>query len=84
MNTPKDDAAGEPLSVYVRHKLDGYLAHLGDQEPSNLHQFVMTEVERPLFACVMNYCGGNQTRAARILGLNRGTLRKKLREYGIE
>ena len=43
----------------------------------------MREVEEPLFKVVMNHVEGNQSRAAIILGINRGTLRKKLKEFGI-
>jgi Fis family transcriptional regulator len=43
----------------------------------------MREVEEPLFKVVMNRVKGNQSRAATILGINRGTLRKKLKEFGI-
>jgi Fis family transcriptional regulator len=43
----------------------------------------MREVEEPLFRAVMEYTDGNQVRAASMLGINRGTLRKKLREYGL-
>jgi DNA-binding protein Fis len=45
--------------------------------------FVMREVEEPLFKVVMGHVQGNQSRAATILGINRGTLRKKLKEFGI-
>jgi Fis family transcriptional regulator len=45
---------------------------------------VMDEVERPLLECTMEYCGGNQTKAAKYLGLNRGTLRKKLKHHGLD
>ena len=41
----------------------------------------MGEVEKPLFKTVMEYAGGNQSQAADILGINRGTLRKKLMVY---
>jgi Fis family transcriptional regulator len=41
----------------------------------------MSEVEQPLFKAVLEFTGGNQSRAADILGINRGTLRKKLRSY---
>jgi Fis family transcriptional regulator len=44
---------------------------------------VLREVEEPLFRAVMSYADGNQSRAAEILGINRGTLRKKLKEYGL-
>jgi Fis family transcriptional regulator, factor for inversion stimulation protein len=43
----------------------------------------MREVEEPLFKVVMCHVQGNQSRAATILGINRGTLRKKLKEFGI-
>jgi Fis family transcriptional regulator len=48
-----------------------------------LYDLVIGEVERPLFQAVMDYTQGNQSQAAGILGINRGTLRKKLRTYSI-
>jgi Fis family transcriptional regulator len=48
-----------------------------------LYDLVMREVEEPLFRAVLDYSAGNQSRAADILGINRGTLRKKLRTYGL-
>ena len=74
---------GEVLAVCVRDALEEYFGHLGDYEPSNLYQLVLAELERPLFESVMKRCGGNQTQAARILGISRGTLRKKLVQYEI-
>ncbi len=44
---------------------------------------MLREVEEPLFRAVLDYTEGNQSRAADILGMNRGTLRKKLKDYGI-
>ena len=44
-------------------------------------ELVMREVEKPLFRTVMEYADGNQSQAAEILGINRGTLRKKLKTY---
>jgi Fis family transcriptional regulator len=44
---------------------------------------VLREVEEPLFRAVLDYSSGNQCRAAAILGINRGTLRKKLRQFGL-
>ena len=55
----------------------------GANAPTGLHGIVLREVEAPLFAEVMRYCGDNQTRAAELLGMTRATLRKKLREYGL-
>lgn len=51
---------------------------------SDLHAVVMREVEVPLFVEVLGHCDGNQSRAAEMLGIHRATLRKKLREYGID
>jgi Fis family transcriptional regulator len=48
-----------------------------------LYDLVLREVEEPLFRTVLNYSSGNQTRAAEVLGINRATLRKKLREFGL-
>lgn len=49
--------------------------------PSNLYKLVLQEVEEPLFETVLNYTRGNQSRAAEVLGINRTTLRKKLKQY---
>ncbi len=58
--------------------------HTREDEPSDIYEQVIREVEKSLFVRVMRYVSGNQTRAAKIMGLNRGTLRKKLRKYGID
>ena len=52
--------------------------------PSGLYQRVLDRVEAPLIAMALNACGGNQIRAADLLGLNRNTLRKKIRAHSIE
>lgn len=75
--------AGIPLNGHVRDALDQYFEDLGGHDPANLYQLMLNEVERPLFEAVMRYARGNQTRAAEILGINRGTLRKKLKLYGL-
>jgi Fis family transcriptional regulator len=56
---------------------------LNGHAPGHLYDLVMREVEEPLFRAVLDYSAGNQSRAADILGINRGTLRKKLKVYGI-
>ncbi len=50
---------------------------------SELYQMVLAEMEIPLLEKVLEYTRGNQTKAAELLGLNRGTLRKKLKQYGL-
>ena len=61
-----------------------YLSDLGDTNDGELHAFVLREVEIPLFSEVMRHFDGNQTRAAAALGINRATLRRRLRELGLD
>jgi Fis family transcriptional regulator len=63
--------------------MDDYFAQLNGEDPGDIYAMVISEVERPLLACVLEHCGGNQTRAASLLGLNRATLRKKLRTHDL-
>ena len=74
-NRPLRDLAEESLSKYFRD--------LNGHRPGDLYQLVMGEVEEPLFRTVMAFVRGNQSQAAEILGINRATLRKKLRHYGL-
>ncbi len=72
------------FSDHVRHSLSSYLKHLDGDTPNNLYDVALAELEVPLLRAVMGYTFGNQSRAARVLGLSRGTLRKKLAVYGID
>ena len=72
-----------PLRSHAELALDNYFASLNGHAPGHLYELVMREVEEPLFRTVLDYADGNQSRAADILGINRGTLRKKLKTYGI-
>ncbi len=72
-----------PLRSQTEEALDAYFNSLNGHKPGRLYELVMREVEQPLFKSVMDYAEGNQSQAATILGINRGTLRKKLREYGL-
>ena len=72
-----------PLRSQAEEALNAYFGTLNGHKPGRLYELVMREVEMPLFKSVMDYADGNQSRAATILGINRGTLRKKLREYGL-
>jgi Fis family transcriptional regulator len=74
---------GIPLRSHAEHALDCYFASLNGHAPAHLYELVLREVEEPLFRAVLDYVEGNQSRAADMLGINRGTLRKKLRHYGI-
>ena len=67
----------------VATSMDRYFQSLGGQSTTNLYDLVMTEVETPLLIAVLEYTKNNQSKAAEILGLNRGTLRKKLKQYDL-
>ena len=67
----------------TEESLRGYLAKLNGHKPLDLYAMVLREIEEPLLRSVMEYTDGNQSRAAEVLGINRGTLRKKLRIYGL-
>lgn len=71
----------ETLRDSVHRSLRNYFQNLDGQAVSDVYQMVLTEVEAPLLETVLDYTHGNQTRAAEVLGLNRGTLRKKLKLY---
>jgi Fis family transcriptional regulator len=72
-----------PLHQCVTDALDDYFKHLNGHSTTNLYEMLLTEVEVPLFKATLNYTNGNQSRAAEILGINRGTLRKKLKQYDL-
>jgi Fis family transcriptional regulator len=82
---PSSTPAGRsiPLRSMTEQALDSYFTSLNGHAPGHLYDLVMREVEEPLFRAVLDYSEGNQSRAAEVLGINRGTLRKKLRTYGI-
>ena len=69
------------LSGTVHNAVEEYLELIGDQPVTNLYDLVLAEVEAPLLECVLRFTGNNQSQTAVILGMNRGTLRKKLRRY---
>lgn len=72
-----------PLRDSVQQALRNYLAQLNGQEVIDLYDMVLSEVEAPMLDVIMQYTRGNQTRAANMMGINRGTLRKKLKKYGM-
>ena len=80
-STPPDDGAiriigsGEAMETYIV-ELDGH-------DASDLYELFLEQVEKPLFEVVMDNADGNITKASDILGMNRGTLRTRLRKYGL-
>ncbi|PCK09780.1 MAG: DNA-binding transcriptional regulator Fis [Alteromonadaceae bacterium] len=78
-NAPQDQS----LRDCVERAVSNYFQHLEGQEVSDVYEMVLAEVEAPMLEVVMKYTRHNQTKAANVLGLNRGTLRKKLKQYGL-
>ncbi len=73
-----------PLANCVRHAIERYFKDLHGQCPGTaLYEQVMAQVEAPLVETVMRHVNYNQCQAAKILGINRNTLRKKLLAYGL-
>ena len=73
----------QTLRNSVEKSMNNYFAHLDGQNATDVYQMVLSEVEAPLLETVMSYVKGNQTHAASLLGMNRGTLRKKLKQYSL-
>jgi len=78
-----NDNANKPLRTCVADSISTYFGALNGHPAGNLYQMVLAEVEEPLLEAVLKYTGGNQSKASEILGINRGTLRKKLKIYGL-
>ena len=85
INGRAGNSSGEskPLRDITEQALKDYFKNLNGHAPVELYDVVLREIELPLFRTVMDYTRGNQSRAASILGINRGTLRKKLKNYGL-
>ncbi|MEM7611306.1 MAG: DNA-binding transcriptional regulator Fis [Pseudomonadota bacterium] len=82
----KNNKAGKQsrqLAHMTESALQDYFSTLNGTVPGDLYGLVLSEVERPLLRKVLEFTDGNQSRAAEILGINRGTLRKKLKTYSL-
>ena len=79
-----DSYSKKPLKDEVRKAMNRYFNQLDQKNtPINVYNLVLKEVEPPLLDSVMKFCNNNQSKAARILGINRTTLRTKLKKYKI-
>ena len=70
------------LESIVELKISRFLEQIGTYYPEDLHTLIMRKAEKPLLNQILRRTGGNQVHAARILGINRNTLRKKMKMYG--
>ena len=73
----------KPLCDLTEEALTSSFEMLNGHQPKALYELVIGQVEKPLLRTVLDYAEGNQSLAADILGINRGTLRKKLRRHGL-
>ena len=71
------------LEEIVRNKLNSFLMQAQECDLANLYPVVVAQVEKPLIELLLERSAGNQLRTARMLGINRNTLRKKIRQHGI-
>ena len=87
MNPPKrrkkTPSSPPPLRDSASEAIGHFLETLDGEPCSELYDMVLHQVEEPLFKAVLDYTQHNQSHAAAMLGLNRGTLRKKLRQHGL-
>jgi Fis family transcriptional regulator len=73
------------MARHVRKSLKEYFKDLDGETPCcGIYDMVIYCVEKPLLEMVLEHVGGNQTRAAEMLGINRNTLRKKMQQHGID
>ncbi len=79
--TPKSDQT--ELASCVKQSLEKYFSQLDGHTTMGLYELVINEIEKPMFEAVLEYCGGNQSKAALTLGMNRGTFRKKLKTHDL-
>ncbi len=71
------------LHQYIENTVQQYFHDMEEEMIDNLYEVFIREVERPLLSATLRYTRGNQSRSAELLGLNRGTLRTKLKQHGL-
>ncbi len=71
------------LRQAVRDTLRNYFTNIGSEQPVDFYSILLEEIERPMLEVLINHTHYNQVRMAQILGISRGTLRKKLKQYGM-
>ncbi len=79
----QNQTSGSTLREHVALSMQSYLKQMNGQPLNEVYDLVLTQVEEPLLNAIMEHTRNNQTKAAQVLGLNRGTLRKKLKRYNL-
>lgn len=75
---------GQSIRKCVEEALDNYFADMDGHQPSGLYALILAQTEEPMLKVVLRHTGNNLTQTANILGINRATLRRKLKHYGLE
>ena len=71
------------LKQVVKETLRNYFSNIGTEQPIDFYAILLEEIERPLLEVLINHTHYNQVKMAHVLGISRGTLRKKLKQYGM-
>jgi len=72
------------LADCVKRSLERYFKDMDGEKPTSIHDMVLRNVEKPMIELVLTHAEGNQTLAAQMLGINRNTLRKKMKQLRIK
>ena len=80
---PTRERRKQPLRACVQSALELYFTDLDGHQADGVYDMVVGQVEQAMLECVMQHTRSNQTRASEVLGINRSTLRKKLKLYGL-
>ncbi len=83
VEAPPSQSTSTTLRNQVREFLRQYLIQLQETSPTNLYELILAEVKAPMLEIVLQYANQNQSHAARLLAMSRGTLRKKMQLYGM-
>ena len=78
------NTTNKPLKDCVFSAMKNYYSHVEGGEPSEIYDMVLAQIEPPVLETTMEFTRGNQSKAAILLGLSRGTLRKKLKRYDLD
>ena len=78
-----EDTVTTTLKQVVKDTLRNYFSNIGSEQPIDFYGIFLEEIERPLLEVLINHTQYNQVKMAQILGMSRGTLRKKLKQYGL-
>ena len=82
-DSSQTNCTAHSLNECVEKALKNYFRDLDGEEAINLHELVISQVEKPLFQIVLSHYNGNISRTAQALGLNRGTVLGRLKKYGL-